>query len=87
MKKCAVDGCEKPKDGGHRFCCTHYSRWRKYKDVNVVHVRGPNKKYKNRKCDVPGCENKHCAIRLCNKHYRQILTISEKHFNLSPLVK
>lgn len=62
---CLVDGCE-----GARFskgyCTTHYSRWKKYGDPNMVIKprRGPV-------CTVENCDRPHESKGFCSLHYQR----------------
>lgn len=48
------------------LCTAHYYRY--YRTGTVVR-RPRGRPVLNRRCTVDGCENKHVARGLCNKHY------------------
>lgn len=58
---CSVKGCS-GKYKGNGFCTKHYTRYKRYGDVNV------NKNIKNRLCSVIGCDRKHRSGGYCDMH-------------------
>ena len=68
-EQCSVDGCERSaKTRG--WCPTHYTRWLKYGDVNVVRPRG--KPATPHPCTVDGCSERPIARGLCSMHYQRL---------------
>lgn len=62
---CSVEGCNR-ESSKRGMCNTHYIRWRRHGDVNVVRARryGPS-----RICEVEGCDETVLAKGKCRPHY------------------
>jgi hypothetical protein len=84
MKICKIYGCNN-KAEARGLCKTHWQRWRKHGDANIV-IR----KTLPKQCEVPGCDRKPHARwegkALCNMHYLRIWSYGstekrEKVFN------
>jgi 5-methylcytosine-specific restriction endonuclease McrA len=66
---CCVDGCEKPVFVKTRqLCTTHYHRWHKHGDVNVVLKVAS---VADRSCAVPDCPKPLDSSTFCAMHYRR----------------
>lgn len=63
-ERCTVDGCT---DGqvGRDWCRPHYRHWQRHGHPTVKPEKTPRPV---RRCDLPGCEEKHEANGLCHKH-------------------
>lgn len=64
VRKCDVDGCEKPHYGLGK-CQMHYTQIRKYGVIKESVKRDPI-------CVVPGCNAKHYSNGYCNRHNKQM---------------
>lgn len=64
---CAFDGCEKARRG-REWCITHYTRWYKHGDVNMVLKGGPEA----RTCIVDDCDRGNSAYGYCDLHTNRL---------------
>lgn len=65
IKKCSVDGCNKPKKS-RSWCGKHYMRWLTHGDPLTENRTPPDP---GRGCYIQGCGGKHKARGMCEKHY------------------
>lgn len=64
---CTVDGCEK-ESRGRGLCSTHWLRWRKHGDPNIVLQPGVDYRVAPT-CSIDDCDRNAHARGLCTKHY------------------
>ena len=69
LADCAVDGCER-KVRARGWCFTHYMRWKRNGDPEVVRRR--REMQPARQCVADGCERQAMASDRCPTHYRQL---------------
>jgi hypothetical protein len=56
---CKHTGCNRPADGGKRYCARHYAAWK----------RGALPKARYRTCRVEGCRKRMTARGRCEEHF------------------
>lgn len=66
MKKCKVEGCDKP-HYSNGYCTKHRSQIQKYGRLRPDLERNPP----GDKCKVIGCDCKKCCRGYCTKHYNE----------------
>jgi len=73
LRRCCVDGCNK-EYYARGYCATHYARYRKHGDPNIVLPRnngGGRRPKPPTKCLVEGCDRLGKTLGLCSKHYQR----------------
>ena len=70
LVRCSVDGCEKRPSWGH-FCEGHYSRLRKFGDVQAHKPLKARTRNLGMPCSVEGCGRPAFSRRLCRAHYQR----------------
>lgn len=65
MRICSIPECKK-KHAAHGYCWSHFGRFKRHGDPLVV-----KREFVRRSpfCTKEGCEDKHYAVGLCEKHY------------------
>ena len=63
---CSVSGCKTPASAGRGLCPNHYARWRYHGDPAI------NKRPRDRKCSIVGCERKHSSLGYCLMHRNRL---------------
>lgn len=75
-RECSIEGCVRPAKG-RGWCGTHWLRWRKYGDPNIVKTREKN----TAPCKADGCDSVVLALGFCMKHYHRMRNTGSLELN------
>lgn len=69
-KKCSVEDCKSTTySSGTIYCIMHYTRVRRYGDINITKRKSRTRLKKQ--CIIEDCSGPHCGLGYCANHYRR----------------